>query len=195
VTLKIGQIAPDFEQDTSNGSLRFHEWIQGAWSVLFSFPSDQAAKSSPLALASLADGALRRAQWKRRNVKLIGLSRRTSDAQARRQEELSRTHGVVLDFPVIADADGTVTKLYHIDDADMDSAPSREKCHVFVTDPSKRVRLVRTYPAAMGCDFVSLQVAIDEMQRAEQRSSGGASVGDDTASAGASDAGSGARYA
>lgn len=170
VTLKTGQIAPDFEQDTGNGSLRFHTWIQGSWCLLFSCPSDQVAKSNPLALASLAEAALRRAQWSRRKVKLIGLGTRSSDGQARWQEEVARTHGVTLNFPVIADADRMVAKLYRIADAEI-AELVQEKCHAFLIDPSRKVRLVRTYPAALGCDFISLQVAIDELQRADARPS------------------------
>jgi alkyl hydroperoxide reductase subunit AhpC len=167
VKLRIGQIAPNFEQDTGNGSLRFHEWIQGAWCLLFSCPSDQAAKASPVALASLTEATRRGPEWKQRNVKLIGLGRRSSDGQARWQEELARSHDLVLNFPVVADADRTVSRLYRIQDADIETDPAQEKCHVLVIDPSRKIRLARTYPAAMGCDFVSLQVAIDELQRAD----------------------------
>ncbi len=197
MTLKIGQIAPDFEQDTGNGSLRFHEWIQGAWCVLFSCPSDQVAKTGVLARASLAEATLRRAQWKRRSVKLVGIGRRTSDGQARWQEELARNHGVLLNFPVVADADGTVSKIYRINDADTD--PAFEKCHVFVIDAGRKVRLVRTYPAAMGCDFVSLQVAIDELQRADAvqaaGSSGSAGMAGDAPRSGSAGTGTAASYA
>ncbi len=171
VTLQIGQIAPDFEQDTSNGSLRLHEWIQGSWCLLFSCPSDRVAKESPRVLASLADAASRQAQWKRRRVRLIGLAVRSSDGQARWQEDLARNHGVTLNFPVVADADRLVSRLYSIDDANTDQTRAmQEKCHVFVIDPYRMIRLARTYPAKRGCDFADVQAAIDKLQKAEARS-------------------------
>lgn len=172
MTLQIGQITPDFEQDTSNGSLRLHEWIQGWWCLLFTCPSDLTTKAHALALAGLAEAALRRTQWERRRVRLIGLGNRSSDAQARWAEEFARSQGIALNFPVIADGDRMVSKLYRIATAESGSKQDmQEKSHAFVIDAGRKIRLVRTYPAPLGCDFAGLQSAIDDLQRADQRAS------------------------
>lgn len=184
--LEIGQITPDFEQDTSNGSLRLHEWIKGWWCLLFTFPSDATTKAHPLALVGLAEAALRRPQWEKRRVKLIGLSNRSSDAQARWAEEFALSEGIILNFPVVADGDRMVAKLYRIATAEIDGHDMREMSHAIVIDACRKIRLVRTYPAALGCDFAGLQSAIDEMQRADQASPTAASrsAGEATSRAG-----------
>ncbi len=169
VTLQIGQIAPDFEQDTTNGSIRFHEWIRGSWCLLFSCPAAQPAELNLHVLAGLAEAVLRGSQWAWRGVRLIGVAARSSDNQARWQDDVARMHGLVLNFPVIADGDRSVSRLYRIAGADADRPAANQKCHVFVIDPNRRIRLIEAYSAALGCDFAVLQETIAKLRKGDAR--------------------------
>ncbi|MBV8393578.1 MAG: redoxin domain-containing protein [Alphaproteobacteria bacterium] len=154
MTLQLGQIAPDFEQDTTNGSVRFHQWLGGSWCLLFDYSTDRVADG--------IEAARLKPEWSKRSVKVIGLSAGSSDDLADRQREVEQSQGFTLNFPVIADADRTVAALY----GTMRNGAAR---HVFLIDADKTIRLMRTYAAAAGCDFAEILRAIDDLQRGEAR--------------------------
>ncbi len=138
--IQTGDIAPDFEQDTLNGSIRFHEWMGRSWCVLFSQPGQTGSE--------LAQMARLKPEWNRRGVKVVGL--------AVDQVEMGDgfdQDGWALNFPVIADADRSVSSLY--------GAATRS---VYVIDPDKKVRLVRTYPSGTACDFNEMLSLVDSLQ-------------------------------
>ena len=161
--LRPGQTAPDFEQDTTNGSIRFHEWLKGSWCVLFSHSVEMDAET----VRELGEAARLRPEWSRRGVKVIGLSIGTSDAHARWERSLVESHGLVLNFPVIADADRSVSTLYNLGLADTNFSSAMR--HVCVIDPDKKLRLVQTYASAGGRDFNDVLRAVDDLQRSSAR--------------------------
>jgi alkyl hydroperoxide reductase subunit AhpC len=163
VTLQIGQTAPDFEQDTTNGSIRFHDWIRRSWCVLFSHPRD----FTPACITELAEAARLKPEWSKRGVKLIGLSIDSSDGQARWEKAIAQTLGLALNFPVIADADRMVSTLYGMVHADTEQALTVRR--VFVIDADKKIRLMLTYPPSTGCDFGEMLRLIDRLQLFDTR--------------------------
>jgi thioredoxin-dependent peroxiredoxin len=161
--LRPGQTAPDFEQDTTNGSIRFHEWIKGSWCVLFS----HSREVNVATVSELAQAARLRPEWSRRGVKVIGLSIGSSDAHARWERDLLETRGLVLNFPVIADADRSVSTLYGVALTDGKISPVMR--HVYVIDPDKKIRRVQTFSSAIGCDFNGVLRAVDDLQQTAKR--------------------------
>jgi thioredoxin-dependent peroxiredoxin len=161
--LRPGRTAPDFEQDTTNGSIRFHDWIKGAWCVLFSHSADLETAT----VRELGEAARLRPEWSRRGIKVIGLSIGSSDTHARWERDLVESHGLVLNFPVIADADRSVSTLYNLAPADTNFSAAMR--HVCVIDPDKKLRLVQTYAATGGRDFNDVLRAVDDLQRSGTR--------------------------
>jgi alkyl hydroperoxide reductase subunit AhpC len=145
VTVQAGDIAPDFEQDTINGSIRFHEWMGRSWCILFS-------------ANELADMARLKPEWARRGIKVVGLVAQPNDGDA-----------ASVNFPVIADADRTVSALYGMAAPDAGALLSR----VYVIDPRKQVRLVRAFPPGAACDFAELLRMVDCLQLADAPPGGG----------------------
>lgn len=150
--VRPGDIAPDFEQDTANGSIRFHEWLNRSWCVMFGHPGGV----TPATAEEYAAAARTKADWSRRGVKLIALSAGSSDGHARWEKQLLEAEGWSPNFPVIADADGMVSRLYRLAERS-----------AFVIDPDKKVRLTRTYPAGTLCDFQELLAIVDRLQGAD----------------------------
>ncbi len=144
MSIQAGDIAPDFEQDTINGSIRFHEWMGRSWCILFSQPVPAGTE--------LAEMARLKPEWTRRGVKVVGLAVDRCDAPA--------------NFPVIADADRAVASLYGVARPG-DSAVLRR---VYVIDPDKKVRLVRTFPPGMACDFTEMLTMVDCLKLADTQS-------------------------
>lgn len=157
VTLQVGQVAPDFEQDTTNGSIRFHEWIGGSWCLLFSHPQDFA----PASIAELATASLMKPEWSGRGVRIIGLCVGSSDGHAQWQRTLEEIGGFTLNFPVIADADRTISTLYGMPRPGADPSPPR---HVFLIDPHKKIRAMYRYAPSTGCNFKEMLQAFDDLQ-------------------------------
>ncbi len=146
MSVQAGDIAPDFEQDTLNGSIRFHEWMGRSWCILFSQPGEAGSE-----LARMAE---LRPEWHRRGVKLVGL--------AVLDQGGDRFDGPA-SFPVVADADRTVSALYGV------ACPGEEAIlrTVWVIDPDKKVRLVRTFPPGTPCDFAEMLTMVDCLQLAD----------------------------
>jgi len=158
MTVQLGQIAPDFEQDTTNGSIRFHEWMNGSWCILFSHPKD----FTPVCTTELAEAARLKPEWEKRHVKVIGLSVDGSDNHVRWEKDIEETQGQAMNFPMIADTDRKVANLYGMVHPDAD--PSVTVRCVFVIDPNKKVRLMMTYPPSTGRNFMEILRVVDSLQ-------------------------------
>src|SRR5436309_8967135 len=140
MALRIGDTAPDFEAETTEGPIRFHDWIGDGWAVLFSHPKD----FTPVCTTELGEVARLKPEFARRNVKVIGLSVDPVKDHKAWAGDIAETQGHALNFPLIADADRKVSDLYGmIHPAANDTFTVRS---VFVIDPQKKVRLVLTYP-------------------------------------------------
>jgi alkyl hydroperoxide reductase subunit AhpC len=158
MALRLGDIAPDFTADTTDGSINFHEWIGNSWAVLFSHPKD----FTPVCTTELGEAARLKPQFDARNVKVIGLSVDQADSHQRWAEDIKETQGTALNFPVIADPDHKVAELYdmiHPEISDIFTVRS-----VFIIDPAKKVRLMITYPASCGRNFDEVLRVIDSLQ-------------------------------
>jgi len=158
MSIQLGQVAPDFDQDSTVGRIRFHDWLGDNWGVLFSHPKDY----TPVCTTELAAVAALKPEWDKRGVKPIGLSVDSADSHAGWQRDIEETQGQALNFPVLADADRTVSDLYGMVHPEAD--PSITVRSVFVIDPAKKVRLILTYPPSTGRNFTEILRAIDSLQ-------------------------------
>ncbi len=158
MTIQLGQIAPDFEQDTTQGRIRFHEWLGSSWGVLFSHPKDY----TPVCTTELGAVAKLAPEWQRRNVKVIGLSVDPLDHHRTWEADIAETQGSTVDFPMIADPDRRVAALYGMVHPQAD--PSVTVRTVFIIDPNKKVRLSLSYPPSAGRNFDEVLRVIDSLQ-------------------------------
>jgi alkyl hydroperoxide reductase subunit AhpC len=158
MTVQLGQIAPDFEQDSTEGRIRFHEWLGNSWGVLFSHPKDY----TPVCTTELAEVARLKPEWDKRHVKPIGLSVDPADSHRNWEKDIEETQGYAVNFPMIADADRKVSDLYGMVHPEAD--PSVTVRSVFVIDPNKKVRLMITYPPSTGRNFDEILRVIDSLQ-------------------------------
>lgn len=164
MTLQLGDTAPDFEAQTTEGSIRFHEWAGESWIVLFSHPKN----FTPVCTTELGAVAKLKPEFDRRNVKVIGLSVDAVDDHHRWAQDIQETQGAALNFPLIADHDRTVADLYgmvHPNASDTLTVRS-----VFVIDPQKKLRLTLTYPASTGRNFAEVLRTIDSLQLTDAHS-------------------------
>ena len=164
MSLQLGQIAPDFEQDTTAGPIRFHEWLGSSWGLLFSHPKD----FTPVCTTELGEVARLKPEWDRRNVKPIGLSVDAVDAHGAWAKDIAETQGHALNFPMIADADRRISSLYDMIHPAADPAVTVRA--VFVISPDRKVRLILTYPPSTGRNFAEILRAIDSLQLTDTRS-------------------------
>lgn len=164
MNLQLGQIAPDFEQDSTHGPIRFHEWLGGSWGVLFSHPKN----FTPVCTTELGEVARLHDEWRRRGVKVIGLSVDPVEAHRKWEDDIEETQGHRLDFPMIADSEGKVARLYGMIHEQSD--PLLTVRSVIVIDPAKKVRLILTYPPSTGRNFAEILRAIDSLQLTDARS-------------------------
>ena len=158
MALRLGDIAPDFEADTTEGRIRFHEWIGDSWAVLFSHPKD----FTPVCTTELGYVARCKPEFEQRGVKVIGLSVDPTDSHQRWAEDIKETQGTALNFPVIADPDHKIAELYdmiHPEISDVFTVRS-----VFVIGPDKKIKLMITYPASTGRNFDEILRVIDSLQ-------------------------------
>ena len=158
MAIQLGQIAPDFEQDSTGGRIRFHDWLGDSWGVLFSHPKDY----TPVCTTELAEVARLKPEWDKRNVKPIGLSVDPAESHKGWERDIEETQGQALNFPVLADPDRKVSDLYGMVHPQAD--PSLTVRSVFVIDPAKKVRLILTYPPSTGRNFDEIIRAIDSLQ-------------------------------
>jgi alkyl hydroperoxide reductase subunit AhpC len=158
MTIQLGQIAPDFEADSSHGRIRFHDWLGGQWGVLFSHPKD----FTPVCTTELAEAARLKPEFDRRGVRIIGLSVDTADRHDGWAADIEETQGQRLNFPVIADHDRSVSTLYGMIHPAADPAVTVRT--VYVIDAQKKVRLSLTYPPSTGRNFAEVLRVIDSLQ-------------------------------
>ena len=158
MALQLGQIAPDFEQDSTEGRIGFHSWLGNSWGVLFSHPKDY----TPVCTTELGEVARLKPEWDKRNVKVIGLSVDPADSHAGWAADIAETQGHALNFPLIADADRKVSGLYDMVHPEADPAVTVRS--VFIIDPAKKIRLILTYPPSAGRNFNEVLRVIDSLQ-------------------------------
>ena len=158
MSVQLGQIAPDFEQATTAGRIRFHEWLGSSWGVLFSHPKD----FTPVCTTELGEVARLAPEWARRGVKVIGLSVDSGENHGRWADDIEQTQGHALNFPLIIDGDRTVSTLYGMIHPEAD--PTVTVRTVFVIDPAKKVRLTLNYPPSAGRNFDEVLRVIDSLQ-------------------------------
>jgi alkyl hydroperoxide reductase subunit AhpC len=156
--LQLGQIAPDFEQQSTEGPIRFHNWLGDSWGIFFSHPKN----FTPVCTTELAEVARLKPEWEERRVKPLGLSVDPLEAHERWGKDIEETQGHALNFPLLADADRKVANLYGMIHAESD--PSVTVRAVYVVDPNKKIRLILTYPPSAGRNFAEILRAIDSLQ-------------------------------
>ena len=158
MSLQLGQIAPDFTQASTEGEIRFHEWLGNSWGLFFSHPKN----FTPVCTTELGEVARLKPEFDRRHVRTIGLSVDAVDAHHRWADDIADTQGHALNFPMIADSDARVAKLYDMIHPEADATVTVRS--VFVIDPNKKVRLILTYPPSAGRNFQEVLRAIDSLQ-------------------------------
>ena len=164
MSLRLGDIAPDFEQESSIGRIKFHEWLGDSWGVLFSHPAD----FTPVCTTELGLTAKLAGEFEKRNVKTIALSVDGVESHKEWIKDINETQATHVGFPILADADRRVSQLY-----DMIHPNASETLTVrslFVIDPKKKVRLIITYPASTGRNFDEVLRVIDSLQLTEYHS-------------------------
>lgn len=158
MALRIGEIAPDFTAETTEGTINFHEWVGNNWAVLFSHPKD----FTPVCTTELGEAARLKPEFDKRGVKILGLSVDPVDSHKKWAEDIAETQGHALNFPVIADKDKKVANLYdmiHPEVSDVFTVRS-----VYVIGPDKKVKGMITYPASTGRNFVEILRLVDSIQ-------------------------------
>jgi alkyl hydroperoxide reductase subunit AhpC len=167
MTLSIGSTAPDFEAETTDGPIHFHDWIGDSWCILFSHPKD----FTPVCTTELGYMAKIKPEFDKRNVKIIGLSVDPVSQHAAWAKDIEETQGVAVNYPMIGDPELTVAKLYGMLPASANggaegrsAADNQTVRNVYVIAPDKTVRLMITYPMSTGRNFDELLRVIDSLQ-------------------------------
>ncbi len=156
--LRLGDDAPDFTAETTEGTVRFHEWLGDGWGILFSHPADY----TPVCTTELGAVAKLKAEFEKRNVKVIGVSVDPLDSHHGWVSDINETQNTTMNFPLIADPDKSVASMYDmIHPNEDDKATVRS---VFVIGPDKKVKLTLTYPASTGRNFAEILRVIDSLQ-------------------------------
>ncbi|HYM17937.1 MAG TPA: peroxiredoxin [Micropepsaceae bacterium] len=165
--LRIGDTAPDFQAQTTQGPIRFHEWLGNSWGVLFSHPKD----FTPVCTTELGYMARLKPEFDKRNVKIIGLSVDPADSHSRWAKDIEETQGSAVNYPMIGDPDLSVAKLYDMlpaetagDSTKRTAADNQTVRNVYVVGPDKKVKLIIVYPMTTGRNFDELLRVIDSMQ-------------------------------
>ena len=167
MSLQIGAMAPDFEAETTEGRIRFHDWIGDKWAVLFSHPKD----FTPVCTTELGYMARLKPDFDKRNVKIIGLSVDPVDRHAGWAKDIQETQGHAPNYPMIGDTDLKVSKLYGMLPATLEgtsdgrtAADNQTVRNVFVVGPDKKIKLILVYPMTTGRNFDEVLRVIDSMQ-------------------------------
>jgi alkyl hydroperoxide reductase subunit AhpC len=165
--LRIGDTAPDFEAESTEGTIRFHEWVGDSWAVLFSHPKD----FTPVCTTELGYMARIRPEFDRRGVKLLGLSVDPVSNHAKWADDIEETQGHAPNFPLIGDGDFVVSKLYGMLPADtagdpLERTPADNQTvrNLFVIGPDKKIKLILVYPMTTGRNFDEVLRVIDSLQ-------------------------------
>lgn len=158
MSIRLGDIAPDFTADTTQGTINFHEWLGDSWGMLFSHPAD----FTPVCTTELGKTALLKDDFTKRGVKVIAVSVDDLASHKKWVPDIEEVNGVTVNFPIIADENKTVANLY-----DMIHPNASEKAtvrSVFIIGPDKKIKLTLTYPASTGRNFTELLRVIDSLQ-------------------------------
>ena len=158
MSIRLGDIAPDFTAPTTQGTISFHDWLGDSWGVLFSHPKD----FTPVCTTELGTVARLKPEFDRRNVKVIGLSVDPVESHLKWEADIAETQGTAVNFPMIGDADRSVADLYGMIHPNANDTLTVRS--VFVIGPDKRVKLSLTYPASTGRNFAELLRVIDSLQ-------------------------------
>jgi thioredoxin-dependent peroxiredoxin len=167
MALRIGDTAPDFEAETTEGPISFHDWIGDGWAVLFSHPKD----FTPVCTTELGYMANAKPEFDKRGVKIIGLSVDPTDKHAEWAKDIEETQGTAPNYPIIGDSDYKVSKLYEMlpedvsgDAADRTPADNQTVRNVVVIGPDKKIKLILAYPMTTGRNFDEVLRVIDSLQ-------------------------------
>ena len=167
MTLQLGETAPDFEAETTEGHIRFHDWIGDSWAVLFSHPKD----FTPVCTTELGYMAKIKPEFDRRDTKIIGLSVDPVGSHDKWADDIRETQGDAPNYPIIGDGDFTVSKLYGMLPASTSGDPSlrtpadnQTVRNVFVIGPDKKIKLILVYPMTTGRNFDEVLRVIDSLQ-------------------------------
>jgi thioredoxin-dependent peroxiredoxin len=171
MALQLGDTAPDFEADSSEGPIHFHDWIGEKWAVLFSHPKD----FTPVCTTELGYMAKIKPEFDRRGVKIIGLSVDPTERHVEWARDIEETQGTAPNYPIIGDHDYTVAKLYGMLTTDTEGDPlartpadNQTVRNVFVIGPDKKIKLILIYPMTTGRNFDEVLRVIDSLQRTAQ---------------------------
>jgi alkyl hydroperoxide reductase subunit AhpC len=167
MTLQLGAAAPDFEAETTEGRIRFHEWLGNSWCILFSHPKD----FTPVCTTELGAMAALKSEFDRRGVKILGLSADPVSGHAEWARDIADVTGHALNYPLIGDSDLKVAKLYGMLPANAGdtsegrtAVANRTVRSLFAIDPAKKIQLILTYPMATGRNFQEVLRVIDSLQ-------------------------------
>src|SRR5450432_2924849 len=162
--LHIGSIAPDFEQDSTEGKIKFHDFIGSGWAVLFSHPKD----FTPVCTTELGRASKLKQEFDKRNVKMIAVSVDDAESHKKWVPDIEQTQDAKLNFPILADADRKVAKLYDMIHPNANDTLTVRS--VFIIDPNKKIRTTFTYPASTGRNFDEILRVIDSLQLTDRYS-------------------------
>ncbi len=158
MTVRLGDVAPDFTAETTEGTINFHEWLGDSWGILFSHPKD----FTPVCTTELGGFAARKGDFDKRNTKIIGLSVDSLDSHHQWKGDIEETQGTALNFPLIADENRTVADLY--DMIHPNALETLTVRSVFIIGPDKKVKLTLTYPASTGRNVDEIVRVVDSLQ-------------------------------
>jgi alkyl hydroperoxide reductase subunit AhpC len=158
MSLHIGSIAPDFEQDSTHGKIRFHEWLGNSWGILFSHPKD----FTPVCTTELGRAANLSEEFKKRGVKVLAVSVDDVDSHKRWISDIEETQNAKLDYPILGDPDRKVATLYDMIHPEANDTLTVRS--VFFIDPNKKIRALITYPASTGRNFAEILRVLDSLQ-------------------------------
>jgi alkyl hydroperoxide reductase subunit AhpC len=158
MTVRLGDTAPDFTANTTQGTINFHEWLGDSWGVLFSHPKD----FTPVCTTELGYVARIKPEFDKRNVKVIGLSVDPVDSHEKWEADIAETQGTAVNFPMIGDSDKNVSNLY--DMIHPNASDTMTVRSVFIIGPDKKIKLSITYPASTGRNFDEILRVIDSLQ-------------------------------
>jgi alkyl hydroperoxide reductase subunit AhpC len=167
MSISLGETAPDFEAETTEGRIRFHDWIGDSWAVLFSHPKD----FTPVCTTELGYMAQAKPEFDRRGVKIIGLSVDPLGKHEEWAKDIEETQGAAPNYPIVSDSDFNVSKLYGMLPADISGDPlertpadNQTVRNVFVIGPDKKIKLILVYPMTTGRNFDEVLRVIDSLQ-------------------------------
>lgn len=164
MSLRLGDTAPDFTQESSVGPIHFHAWLGDSWGILFSHPAD----FTPVCTTELGFTAKLRDKFAERNVKVIALSVDPVESHLRWIGDINETQSTEVNFPILADADRKVSELYDLIHPNANATATVRS--LFIIDPAKKVRLIITYPASTGRNFDEILRVVDSLQLTEYHS-------------------------